>query len=77
MCEDCHMSEKEPDEDCSIKESIIRDIGLLLFSIWKGGYDVYDLVEIASAINNRPRPSGPVIECKLLVRVWEPGNKNG
>jgi len=71
LCEDCHSIEKEPDEDCSIKDSIVRDIGLILYSIWKSGYGVYDLVEIASAINDRPRPSGPVIECKLFSRPFK------
>lgn len=77
LCEECHSNEKEPDEDCNIREGIIQDIGTLLNIIWKSGYDHFDIIEIANSIGNCVRPLGPAWKGKFIAQGWKWNDKYG
>jgi len=78
LCEECHSNKKEPDEDCNIKDGIRQDIGLLLDTIWKAGYDYQDLIEIAHSISKSHRPIGPptfTLNFTVTQWKWDENNK--
>jgi len=56
LCEDCHSNDKDEDEDLSPVESCLGEIATLLESIWKSGYNIPDILEIAYAISKTNKP---------------------
>ncbi len=75
-CKECpDFFENKPELGCdgSVKTN---DIALLLGALWKKGYDLHDdLGPLTDAIMEAEKPDVFPIECKLLIRKWEPSKE--
>ena len=67
VCSKCHERSKEDDEDMCGIDSFMNDMGTLLDTFWKSGFEQQDLLLLAEAVFKVRAPKEPVDSFNLEV----------
>lgn len=71
VCSRCHEQIKEPDEDMGALESLVNDVGVLLDTFWRAGFEAGDLITMAEGISHLKKTKADVLINVDIKCTWK------